>query len=188
MNLPIPYFLILFVVFSCNLNQQGYKNYDKKLPYLIDSLNLKNESLSVVIDKSEYKLSIASDHIVVKEYPVVFGGNPVDNKLMEGDQCTPEGEFNMLSKYPHAKWTKFIWLNYPTEESWKKHNQAKRSALIPSDAKIGGEIGIHGVPKGMDWLIDVKQNWTLGCVSLKNADMNEIYPFIKKDTPIQIRK
>ncbi|MBT3756536.1 MAG: L,D-transpeptidase, partial [Candidatus Cloacimonetes bacterium] len=51
----------------------------------------------------------------------------------------------------------------------------------------GGEIGIHGVPAGYDNMIDEKYNWTLGCISLKNVDVNEIYKLIKVGTRIEIR-
>jgi len=56
------------------------------------------------------------------------------------------------------------------------------------NAHIGGEIGIHGVPHGMDFIIDMKYNWTLGCISMKNKDIDEIYPYITKATIIEIRK
>jgi murein L,D-transpeptidase YafK len=107
---------------------------------------------------------------------------------MQGDKCTPEGKFNIISKYPHREWSKFIWINYPNDDSWKKHNTAKSEGRIPKNAQIGGEVGIHGVPKGMDFLIDTKYNWTLGCISLKNKDVDELYPFITKNTIIEIRK
>jgi lipoprotein-anchoring transpeptidase ErfK/SrfK len=94
----------------------------------------------------------------------------------------------MISKYIHKSWSKFIWLNYPTVESWKKHNQARSEKIIPANAGIGGEIGIHGVPNNMNNLIDLKYNWTLGCISLKNKDVDEIYPYISKTTKITIRK
>ena len=107
---------------------------------------------------------------------------------MLGDRCTPEGLFYMVSKYPHESWSKFIWINYPNEDSWEKHNQAKHEGIIPENAKIGGEIGIHGVPKGMSRLIDLRLNWTLGCISMKNNDVNEIYPYLSETTEIVIRK
>lgn len=163
-------------------------NYGLPIAKLIDSLGLQQASLSLLIDKSDFKLSILSDTVILKEYPVVFGGNTVDDKLMEGDQCTPEGIFYMRSKYPHKSWSKFIWINYPTEESWVKHNKAKKDGLIPGNANIGGEIGIHGVPKGMDKYIDIQYNWTLGCISLKNKDINELYPYITNTTIIEIQK
>jgi len=173
---------------SCGISQDEYKNHKLPLARLVDSLKIQESNISLLIDKSDYKLSILSDASIIKEYPVVFGGNPTDDKQMQGDQCTPEGIFYMVSKYPHQSWTKFIWINYPTEESWKKHNKAKQDGEIPADAKIGGEIGIHGVPSGMDQYINLQYNWTLGCISLKNRDVNEIFPYIKEQTKIEIRK
>ncbi len=152
------------------------------------SLIPKGTPIAVLIDKSDYTLQIFAADTLVKTYAVVFGGNPIEDKLRQGDQCTPEGVFKINSKYPHKSWSKFIWLNYPTQDSWKKHSQAKKEGLIPSNAKIGGEIGIHGVPEGSDFAIDKRINWTLGCISLKNADVNEIYPFIDTSTHITIQK
>ena len=150
--------------------------------------NIDKSKISVLIDKSDFRLYVRYNEIVLKEYPVVFGKNTTDDKLMQGDNCTPEGKFNIISKYPHKEWSKFIWINYPNDKSWKKHNAAKKEGRIPRNAQIGGEVGIHGVPKGMDFLIDAKFNWTLGCISLKNKDVDEIYPFITKNTLIEIRK
>ncbi|MCF8379108.1 MAG: L,D-transpeptidase [Bacteroidales bacterium] len=179
----------LIITLSCKYDKGSYFNYDKELPTLISNLNINPDDIFVLIDKSEYKLTLRTDSIVIKEYPVVFGGNPVDDKLMEGDGCTPEGSFLIRSKYPHKKWSKFLWLNYPTDDSREKHNEAKRKGKIPLNASIGGEVGIHGVPEKMDMLIGIKQNWTLGCISLKNKDVNEIYNYILPNkTLITIQK
>lgn len=161
-------------------------NYHVPLRSLISSMRCDTAKLRIYIDKSDYKLTVFHEKKVVKSYPVVFGFNPVDDKLREGDRCTPEGRFKMISKYPHASWKRFIWFDYPNQESWKKHNAAKKRGKIPADAKIGGEVGIHGVPEGYDDLIDRRENWTLGCVALKNKDIIEIYPYINTETRIEI--
>ena len=44
------------------------------------------------------------------------------------------------------------------------------------------------MPKGSDSMIKTGINWTLGCISLTNKSVNEIYPFIDKKTPITIQK
>ena len=67
------------------------------------------------------------------------------------------------------------------------YNTAKSNETIPQSASIGGEIGIHGVPADYDNIIDEKCNWTLGCISLKNTDVNEIYKIIKVGTKIEIK-
>jgi len=169
-------------------SQDPLKNYTVALADLLDSLSVPPEGIHIAIDKSDYILSIVSDTIILKQYPVVFGRNPVDDKLRQGDRCTPEGRFRVRTKYPHRSWDKFIWIDYPTEDSWKKHRQAKRDGIIGESAGIGGEIGIHGVPAGRDNLIDLRLNWTLGCVSMKNRDINDFYPFIRTGTPVIIHK
>jgi murein L,D-transpeptidase YafK len=177
-----------FLIVSCHAQDESYVNCNQKLQDVIESSHVNIHDLVIKIDKSEYTLSVICDTIVLKEYPVVFGKNPMDDKLMEGDRCTPEGTFNIVSKYPHKSWSKFIWINYPTNDSWRKHNAAKKDGIIPKDANIGGELGIHGVPEGMDKLIDHRLNWTLGCISLKNKDVNELYPYISDSAVIVIEK
>lgn len=107
---------------------------------------------------------------------------------MQGDQCTPEGTFTIRDYYPHKSWSKFIWIDYPNEASWEKHAFAKEKGQIPEDAKIGGEIGIHGVPEGYDYAIRDKYNWTLGCISLTNKDVNEIYTYVFTGMVVTISK
>ncbi len=171
-------------------NQQHslWVNGDIPIQKLLDSLKIKVASLHIEVEKSKYMLSVYSDTLLIKSYPVVFGGNPLDDKLKEGDSCTPEGTFRIRSKYTHAQWSKFIWIDYPNKSSWAKHTEAKQKGLISQASTIGGEIGIHGVPEGADYAIDQRQNWTLGCISLKNKHINELFPIVHKDILIHIRK
>jgi len=185
---PLINFIILVLILVCNAQEKNSFNKDLSLAEIINSLNIDKNKISVLIDKSDYRLYVRASQKVLKEYLVVFGENIVDDKLMQGDKCTPEGKFNMVTKYPHKKWSKFIWINYPNDDSWKKYKAAKNEGRIPKDAHIGGEVGIHVVPKGMDFLIDIKYNWTLGCIAMKNNDLDELYPFITKSTMIVIRK
>ncbi len=164
------------------------KKKEPSLSEIMDSLQLKKEALRISIDKSDYKLYVMADTSIVKSYSTVFGANLVDDKLMQGDRSTPEGNFKVRAFYPHESWSKFIWIDYPNASSWEKHNKAKADKMIPADAAIGGEIGIHGVPKNSTRLIASKQNWTWGCISLSNEDVNELYTIIYKNMPIEITK
>jgi murein L,D-transpeptidase YafK len=179
---------ILFLLTACIQSQDSLKNYTYKLDDLLDSLSISGGNLHLVIDKSDYILSVKNDTFTVKQYPVVFGGNPVDDKLRQGDRCTPEGNFKVITKYPHRSWDKFIWIDYPTDDSWRKHRKAKQEGILSDSDGIGGEIGIHGVPGGTDYMIDTRLNWTLGCISLKNDDINDFYPFVRKGTIVVINK
>jgi murein L,D-transpeptidase YafK len=185
----ILFIALLLLVISCHGNSgRDVVNYDHPLDVLLDSLSIDPGKIYLHIDKIDLLLSVMTDTIIIKQYPVVLGGNPVDDKFCQGDECTPEGHFTVRTKYPHKSWNKFIWIDYPNEESWKKHNKAKREGVIHEHAKIGGEIGIHGVPKGTDEIIDLGMNWTLGCISLKNMDINDFYPFIRQGTVVIIQK
>jgi len=107
---------------------------------------------------------------------------------MEGDRQTPEGIFHILTKRVHDKWDRFMALDYPTKESYEKFNQRKQHGEIPSDARIGGSIGIHGTWPHDDFIIDQYKNWTMGCISLKNVDVEEIYSYAQAGTKVTIRK
>lgn len=180
------------LLFSCTSKEEGkkekYLNYSTPLTQLMKESNLQKKDLYVEISKSQYTLFVKHDSEIIKSYPVVLGPDPVNDKFREGDGCTPEGVFKIRDKYPHRKWCRFIWLNYPNDDSWKKHRKAKAEGKIPENASIGGEVGIHGVPAGHDDWIEKGENWTLGCISLKNADIVEIYDLIGKDTRILIHK
>jgi murein L,D-transpeptidase YafK len=140
----------------------------------------------IKIDKSAYELAVWHADSVLITYPCVFGFEPIRDKYQEGDGCTPEGTFGIRSMYPHSGWKYFIWIDYPNEESWSRFKRRKREGKIDQNATIGGEIGIHGVPEGSDnWIYD-RMNWTLGCISLKNADITDLYKSISKDTKVLI--
>jgi murein L,D-transpeptidase YafK len=194
------FILLLFITFFCSGQQAKVDftadiksdvklvNYNFSLSYLLDSLDLKKSDIRIVVSKSKYLLSIVKGTLIIKSYPVVFGFNPIDDKRKEGDGATPEGTFKVRALYPHKSWSKFIWFDYPNESSRLKHNQAKKQGLISMDSRIGGELGIHGVPAGSDYAIDQKQNWTLGCVSLKNKDVDEIYSVTYVGMEVEIFK
>jgi murein L,D-transpeptidase YafK len=148
--------------------------------------DLDKKNVKLHISKSEYKLTVIYRQKKIKEYPIVLGGDPVNDKLREGDKRTPEGTFKIKTLYPHRAWSKFIWIDYPTSASWQKHQQAKRAGKIKLNDRIGGEVGIHGVPDGRDSLIDDRINWTLGCISLKQKDINEIFSVVQVGTAIEI--
>lgn len=161
-------------------------NKDKAIASLINLSKLDKKAIEIVVEKSKYRLTVFYQKKPIKSYAIALGANPKDDKMRQGDKRTPEGIFRVKELYYHSEWSKFIWFDYPNAESWRKFAAAKaRGVLKPSDS-IGGEIGIHGVSKGQDWLIDRQINWTLGCISLKNKDVDEIYGLLQRGTTIEI--
>jgi murein L,D-transpeptidase YafK len=150
--------------------------------------HLDKQDISIYIDKTGHTLTLKAGKIILKEYRCVFGANPVADKKCEGDKCTPEGEFHIVAKHPHPEWNKFMLIDYPTPQSKMKFNANKEHGKLPPGATIGGGVGIHGVPWNKPYLIDKGINWTLGCISLSNNDVDEIYKYVDVGTLVTIVK
>jgi murein L,D-transpeptidase YafK len=142
----------------------------------------------IIVDKSDYELQVYDDEGWYATYPVVFGSKTLDDKMMEGDRKTPEGNYTILSKRPHEKWYKIMVLDYPTKADYAKFNQRKAKGLIPKNAKIGGGIAIHGTWPRDEMVVDYFQNWTNGCVSLKNDEMEELFNMMPIGTKVTIQR
>ncbi len=144
--------------------------------------------IRIIIDKSDYELHVYDAKGWFATYPVVFGNDPMRDKKVEGDRCTPEGSFKIVNKKPHQKWSRFMLLDYPNQETMAKFNHRKQRGEIPKNASPGGGVGIHGTWPHEDFIVDRYKNWTLGCISLKNSDVQDLYSYIPMNTPVTIRR
>jgi lipoprotein-anchoring transpeptidase ErfK/SrfK len=77
-------------------------------------------------------------------------------------------------------------LDFPTKADIDKFNQRKAQGLIPRSARIGGGIGIHGTWPRDDMAVDYLQQWTNGCISLKNDMVDELYDMLPIGTKVII--
>lgn len=142
----------------------------------------------VVIAKHAYELSVYNEEGWLATYPCVFGNNDLRDKMVSGDRKTPIGEYKIVSKNPNSKWSRFMLLDYPNAADRLKFEQRKSQGLIPADAKIGNGIGIHGTWKNDDFAVDSFQNWTDGCISLKNVHIEELFNMLPVGTPVIIQE
>lgn len=143
---------------------------------------------SIIIDKSDYELQVYDKEGWLASYPVVFGNKDQGDKLYQGDRRTPEGNFTIASKRVHEKWDRMMLLDYPTPVDVENFNIRKSRGLIPVGASLGGGIGIHGTWPHEDYAVDRYLNWTQGCISMKNEDVEELYRMIAVGTRVTIRK
>jgi murein L,D-transpeptidase YafK len=155
-----------------------------KNPFRVDPVGV----VYIIVDKSDYELQVYDEEGWYATYPVVFGNKDQTDKYMEGDKRTPEGTFKIISKRPHNKWHKMLMLDYPNQESWAKFKDRKAKGVIPAGAKIGGGIAIHGTWAKDDLVVDDYTNWTNGCVSLKNSDLDELDAIMPIGTKVIIKK
>jgi murein L,D-transpeptidase YafK len=150
--------------------------------------HLNKKDIVIYIDKTERTLTLMAGDVLLKEYRCVLGLNPVADKKCEGDRCTPEGEFHILLKRPHEEWDKFMLIDYPNEQSREKFKANKEQGKIPASATIGGGVGIHGIPYNKPYLVEKGINWTFGCISLTNEDVDEVYSLVSVGTKVIITK
>lgn len=148
--------------------------------------NLDRSRTRIEIVKSKFELYLYQDDSWLATFPCVFGGDPISDKRMEGDMATPEGIFHVNEVKTHDLWTRFIGIDYPTAASTLRFNQLQQRGEIPSDATIGGEIGIHGVQGGHEEWISQHYNWTLGCISLRTADIITLANAVQIGTEVKI--
>ena len=106
---------------------------------------------SVLVIKSESKLYLKKNGIVLKKYHIAFGANPKGHKQQKGDERTPEGEYVLDYKKENSSFYKAIHISYPNDNDKKR---AKEKKVNP-----GGQIMIHGQKNGFGWLSFITQ-WT----------------------------
>ncbi len=147
----------------------------------------------VVIQKAQRLLTVYAGTEAVKTYPVALGFDPAGSKIKQGDGKTPEGDYRIVYKNPWSNFHLSLQLNYPNnkdaergldsgliDRGQKKRIESanKKEAIPPQNSALGGEIFIHGGGTGWDW--------TLGCIALKNADIEELYHGLPLGTPVMI--
>jgi len=161
-------------------------NVNLHVPINPDTMN--KELVSIIVSKSRYVVEVFYRNKMIRSYKAVFGPKPMEDKCMQGDRCTPEGWFTIRNKNPNSKYDKFMLLNYPNDTSYARFNKLKEEGRIPRDAKIGGDVGIHGIWKGGDDMIETGVCWTDGCVAIKNKDIEELFTFVSVGTRVFIKK
>ena len=131
---------------------------------------------SVVVRKSDRKLYLMNGQNVVRSYRIGLGFSPNGHKTAKGDGKTPEGTYRIDRKNPQSKFHLSLGISYP--------NAADRAHSKSLGIDPGGDIFIHGEDtKPHFW----KRNWTQGCISLKNEQIEEVYALVRIGTPVLIQ-
>ncbi len=142
------------------------------------------------VRKTDRTLTLYEGTQPVKTYAVVLGKEPVWAKLYEGDKRTPEGEYHIVKKYYHPFWSRFMLLDYPTPRNLEMYEWSRARGLLPERGRsvpgVGGAVGIHGTED--ERLNRRGVNWTAGCVSLFNQDIDELYDLVPLGTRVVIER
>lgn len=137
------------------------------------------------IAKGPHRLDLVSDGKVVKSYRVAIGPGGAGPKTMQGDKVTPTGTYRVTG---HIKglFHQFLSIDYPNAEDKKRYAELRKRGLIPGGRSIGNDIGIHGTGH-KDWNgVHKESDWTLGCIALDDAEIDEIARRAKDGTRVVI--
>jgi len=131
----------------------------------------------VVVNKGARKMFLFNENTVLKEYEIHLGFEPVGDKKIEGDGKTPEGQYFIDRRNPNSKFYLSIGISYPNAEDIA---EAKALGQEP-----GGDIFIHGQKNPLKRPTK-DDDWTWGCISVSNREMEDVYAMVKNGTPITI--
>lgn len=131
---------------------------------------------AVVVHKADRRMYLLHKGTVLKAYKIGLGGDPVGDKRYEGDRKTPEGTYFINRRNPNSSYHLSLGISYP--------NDADRAEAKALDKEPGGDIFIHGRDgknrgRGKDW--------TVGCIAVKDGEIEEIYAMVRVGTPIFIK-
>jgi hypothetical protein len=137
---------------------------------------------SIVVEKSERRMTLFYRGVPVRKYRVALGRNPVGDKVSIGDYRTPEGVFWIIGRNPFSKFYKSLAISYPDPDH---EARAARLGVSP-----GGNIMIHGLPPHQAKLgsSHVLVDWTEGCIAVTNAEIDEIWRAVQPWAAIQIKR
>ena len=106
----------------------------------------------------------------------------------EGDLRTPTGLYMIVDKRPHPRWRHFLLLDYPNLQDLHRYWLAIEVGKIPRRgdgyAGIGGAVGIHGTDRPS--LNRAGEDWTFGCISLSNGDVDDLASLVPVGTLVLI--
>src|SRR5437868_3376370 len=123
---------------------------------------------SIVLLKAEHRLTLFAQGRPLRSYLVALGPNPSGKKMQRGDGRTPEGLYYIDSHNEHSQYHLSLHISYPNDVD---RARAQRAGLSP-----GGDIMIHGLPDRFASVgaLHRQQDWTLGCVAVTDAEIEEI--------------
>ena len=133
------------------------------------------EVTRIQVFKGERTLQLLHERSLLKQYTFVLGFAPVGHKAFQGDGRTPEGAYLIDRKNPDSRYHLSVGISYPNA------NDVATARSLGKDP--GGDIFIHGTPNPFS----NEDDWTWGCISVTNKEIEDIYAMVGDGTPISIK-
>ncbi len=133
------------------------------------------EVTRVVVMKSQRMMYLYHYDEVLASHRISLGFAPTGHKRFEGDGRTPEGRYYIDRRNPNSKFHLSVGISYPNERDIEVAREAGRSP--------GGDIFIHGQAEKKR---KKSEDWTAGCISVSNREIEKIYAMVQDGTVIDI--
>lgn len=131
---------------------------------------------SIVVNKSARQMLLYSGPRVLRQFRVDLGYAPDGNKLAEGDGRTPEGLYYIDRRNPNSEYHLSLGISYPNEQD--------KARALAAGVQVGSDIFIHG--QGPEGRAARRPDWTVGCVAVTDAEIEDIYAMVRDGTPVMI--
>lgn len=128
------------------------------------------------VRKGERRLRLLKNGDVVRDYRIGLGFAPVGPKRALGDGRTPEGLYRIDRRNPQSAFHLSLGISYPSPQDSIRAWSAGHSP--------GGAIVLHGSPNGMK--PEPTGDWTWGCITVRNAEIEAIWRLVPTGCPILI--
>ncbi|NWH08751.1 MAG: L,D-transpeptidase family protein [Alphaproteobacteria bacterium] len=151
------------------------------LVFFLDAAAAEAPADLIVVEKAMRRLTLYRGDVPLRSYRVALGFSPSGDKAREGDGKTPEGRYTIDFKNAQSAFHLSLRISYPNA---KDRAEASAQGLDP-----GGDIFIHGMPEGWNWVgpLHTVSDWTLGCIAVTNTEIEEIWRLVPVGTPIEIK-
>ncbi len=149
------------------------------------------------VDKARRLMTVELGGVPLKTYPMALGFTPKGTKLIRGDGKTPLGRYTIVECLHEDLAPRYgarsLRISFPAPQDAKRGLAAKRitraqhdailaaaraGKMPPQNTPLGSSIRIHGGGAGEDW--------TAGCMGLRDPDVVELYERAPLGTPVLI--
>lgn len=132
----------------------------------------------IVVLKDARTMHLMHHNRRLKTYRFDLGFESRGHKAVEGDGKTPEGTYFIDRRNPESRFHLSLGISYP--------NIYDRAAAEAMGEDPGGDIFIHGRGPFYNIASNRKPDWTWGCISVSDREMEDIYAMVKTGTRIDI--
>jgi murein L,D-transpeptidase YafK len=134
--------------------------------------------------RSANVLVLIDGGVPVHSFKAAFGREH-GHKQIRDDARTPVGDYMVAPARPSVRWKWFHAIDYPNAR-----DVAAGRARGLSRERLGDEIGIHGhggwPPTDLIASHGISWNWTAGCISVNDAEIEIVRAFVQRPLPITI--